>query len=76
MTKKFKIGEYALGGIIEVKVDGDRVSVEALEYVSKKPVPFSKQYFKKVEQTDIYYCLSDMTTHYYADKIMNYIYNK
>lgn len=76
MTKQFKIGEYAVGGIIKVDVKEDRVVIDALDYHTKKPVPFCREQFHKQEQSEMYQCLSNMTTHYYADKILNYIYQK
>jgi len=76
MTKQFKIGEYAIGGIIKVDVKDNKVTIDALDYVTKKPVPFVKCQFHKEEQWEMYKYLSDITTHYYADKILNHIYNK
>lgn len=75
MTKQFKIGEYALGGIIKVDVKGDKVVIDALYYVSKKPVPFCREQFNKQEQWDMYKCLTNLTTDYYADKILTHILN-
>lgn len=76
MTKQFKIGESALGGIIKVDVNNSKVVIDALDYITKKPVPFTKQQFDKVEQLEMYDYLTQLTTHYYADKILNYIFNK
>jgi hypothetical protein len=76
MTKQFKIGEYAIGGIIKVDVKDDKVTIDALDYMTKKPVPFVKCQFHKQEQWEMYLYLSDITTSYYADKILNHIYNK
>lgn len=76
MTKQFKIGEYAVGGIIKVDVKGDKVIIDALDYVTKKPVPFCKEEFHKTEQLEMYQSLTRMTTDYYADKILNYIFKK
>lgn len=76
MTKQFKIGEYALGGIIKVDVNKSKVVIDALDYNTKKSVPFTKQQFDKQEQIEMYDYLTQLTTHYYADKILNYIFNK
>jgi len=38
MTKSFKIGEYAIGGIIRVERNKDVITVEALDYVSKQTI--------------------------------------
>lgn len=76
MTKQFKIGESALGGIIKVNVDRNKVVIDALDWTTKKSVPFTKQQFDKVEQMEMYDYLTQLTTHYYADKILNYIFSK
>jgi hypothetical protein len=36
--KSFKIGEYAVGGIIQVELKGKLLSVKALDYYSKNEV--------------------------------------
>ena len=78
-TKQFKIGEYAVGGIIKatVRQEPTRVvmSVEALEWHDPKCViMFSwcdTEYSKWHEVIDN--ALFDMTTSYYADKILTWI---
>jgi hypothetical protein len=75
MTKQFKIGENAVGGIIKVVVNKDNVVIDALDYVSKKPVPFCREQFNKQEQWDMYICLTGLTTEYYANKILTHILN-
>lgn len=76
MTKQFKIGESALGGIIKVNVNNNKVVIDAIDWATKKSVPFTKQQFDKVEQMEMYDYLTQLTTHYYADKILNYIFSK
>jgi hypothetical protein len=76
MIKQFKIGEYAIGGIIKVDVKNDKVMIDALDYTTKKSVLFSIGQFTKEDRWEMYYYLSDLTTSYYADKILNHIYNK
>lgn len=72
-TKQFKIGEYAHGGIIKVVVEGQRVSMDALDYNTKKPMPFCYESFSKddIDKMDTY--LNNLTTSYYADKVLTYI---
>lgn len=75
MTKHFRIGEYALGGIIKVVTKCDKVVIDALDYSTKKPVPFCREEFHKQEEWDMYLCLTRLTTDYYADKILTHIKN-
>jgi hypothetical protein len=74
-TKQFKIGEYAVGGIIKVVMDDKIVSIDALDYVTRKPLPFMKETFMKRDRNEIDQCLINLTTSYYTDKILEYIYN-
>lgn len=76
-TKKFKIGEYAVGGIIQVDIKGKVLSIKALDYNTKKEVVggsiMSNDY-------DAYWKVSsylhELTSSYHADKIMEYIKSK
>lgn len=76
-TKQFKIGEYAVGGIIKVTIKGKLVQIEALDYFSKKQVSsgtcMSTDYdaFWKVKEY-----LNELTSSYYASKIMEWIESK
>lgn len=77
MKKQFKIGEYAIGGIINVETKNDVLKVEALDYVSKNVVmedKFHTQNYDFVNQVDNF--LHELTTSYYADKILTYIKDK
>jgi hypothetical protein len=74
MKKQFKIGEYALGGIIEVIVKKDTVIIDALDYNTKKSIPFSKAQFDIKYKNEIDCYLNNLTTCYYSDKILEYIY--
>lgn len=76
MTKQFKIGEYAVGGIIEVDVVGDNVWIDALDYNTKRPIPFVRECFKKRDRMHIDDMLHRLTSSYYADKILNHIYKQ
>ena len=58
-TKSFKIGEYAIGGIIKVNVDLTTITIQALDYYSKEVV------------SECSYDISDES--YYAEKVMEYI---
>lgn len=76
-TKSFKIGEYAVGGIIRVEIKGKVILIKALDYNSKEVV---KQGSLTTEQqgveSQIREFLEDLTSHYYAEKIMDWIRSK
>ena len=81
MTKKtFKIGECATGGIIVAEVkgwSGDIVQIKALDWNTKKVV--SENLVMSTERNaqwklDNY--LNDLTTSYYAGKILDWIKTK
>jgi hypothetical protein len=74
MTKQFKIGEYAIGGIIKVTVNNNSVNIEALDYYSKKNLPGYSSKFDKNERYEIDDFLNELTSCYYADKIIEFIY--
>ena len=74
MTKSFKIGEYAVGGIIRVQKDKDVITIQALDWVSKQPVMEDRFHTERsgyLNQIDHF--LFNLTTSYYTDKIMAYI---
>lgn len=73
MKKQFKIGEYAYGGIISVEVNGDKIIIDALDYQTKMPMPFSKDVFSVKDINDVDDYLNDLTTSYFADKILTEI---
>ena len=73
-TKSFKIGEYAVGGIIKVEVTGKVIQVKNLDWNTKEIVqsgscmtyePNAKQ---KLEDY-----LEDVTSYYYTEKVMKWI---
>jgi hypothetical protein len=73
MAKEFKIGEYAVGGIIKVDKGAKLVRIQALDW-DDKDVLRSKTF--PVDYTDAMdEFLNDLTTSYYADKIIDYIKN-
>ena len=76
MKKQFKIGEYAVGGIIAVEILPKHVTINALEYHTKRPIPFCWESFKHDEVSDMDECLNRLTTSYHADKILTFIKQK
>lgn len=72
--KLFKIGEYALGGIISVEVSKESVTIQALDYNTKEPVT-EKRNFSKFNSSGYTDELENLTTYFYAEKIVNFIEN-
>ena len=73
--KQFKIGECAVGGIIAVEVNNESVIVRALDYNTKRPVVADVK-LPKTEpnlSNHIECYLMDITTCYFAGKIMEWI---
>jgi len=76
-TKSFKIGEYAIGGIIRVQAFDDGIIIQALEYSTKAEVEkmtllYSIPNFSRIAMEYLEY----LTTHYYAQKVMAWIQSK
>ena len=73
MQKTFRIGEYALGGIIKVIVDGNaRIKIENRDWDDKSLV--QSEIFDFVDKFKVQMYLEDVTSSYYAEKVMNWIY--
>jgi hypothetical protein len=74
MTKTFKIGEYAVGGIVRIDTDNNaNIRVRCLDWHSKKTV--LDETFKFVDKFKLQMYLEDeVTSCFYADKIMKSIY--
>jgi hypothetical protein len=72
--KTWKIGEYAVGGIIEAMVnsEGNMVGIRNAEY--KTGATISKQLFRwPLDKSRLEMYLNDLTTSYYADKIIQWL---
>jgi hypothetical protein len=78
-TKQFKIGEYAMGGIIRVDItkeepDRSLIEVKAIGWDSRQTLMADWAETDHVKwYNQILNTLNEMTTSYYADNIMNYI---
>jgi hypothetical protein len=76
-TKSFKIGECAIGDIIRVDIQGKLIQVKALDWNTKKEVSSGSAMSddddcsRKIEDY-----LMDLTTCYFAGKIMEWIKSK
>lgn len=78
MTKTFKIGEYAIGGIIQVDIRKNEIEIKALDWNTKEIV--SMNTFSMLRPGNwtwsVAEYLEDLSTYYYAEKIMKYIKSK
>ena len=75
--KQFKIGECAVGGIIAVEITGKVIQVKALDYWSKKEVQTgSVMSDERQAQWKLDNFLNDLTTSYYAGKVLDWIKTK
>lgn len=73
-TKSFKIGEYAIGGIIKVNLTGRIIQVYALDWHTKEIVSQeSTGTFDPCWMNMLNGYLNRLTTYYYADKIIDWI---
>lgn len=88
-TKTWKIGEYAQGGVITVEITGKVISIIGKEWDMSKGTSKSsdqsnaKEFTRGTISADdrdayrkMYEFLSDLTTHYYADTILEWIKSK
>jgi len=76
-TKEFKIGEYAVGGIIRVEVKGKVIIIKALDYNTKEMLRAgSITTDTQGVESQITEYLEELTSYYYAEKIMDWIKSK
>ena len=88
-TKTFKIGEYAIGGIISVEINGNEINVINKEWDNsagysknssqKNAKVLSRYYFnstKKEVRWELFNYLCELSTSYYADEIIKWIETK
>ena len=86
VTKTFKIGEYMTGGVCTVEIKGKDITIIAKEWDfstgSKKSSDQSnaKEFDRfEINSSDhtayrqMYDFLVNLTTHYYAEQVLNYI---
>ena len=73
MQKTFRIGEYALGGIIKVIIDDNaRIKIENRDFNTKELV--QSKTFDFVDKWKVDEYLFEVTSSFHADKIMDWIY--
>lgn len=75
MAKKtFKIGEYAVGGIIQVCTTSNSITIDALEWNSKQKIMGREFQVRAMNvSNEINNYLNELTSSYYADKVMDFI---
>lgn len=74
MKKTFKIGEYVVGGIIEVISNKEKITINFKDYFSKELILskiFNIDNNNVLNNIDTF--ISENGTSYYADKITQYI---
>jgi hypothetical protein len=83
MKKTFKIGEYAVGGIIEVKISENNASlrndivIHFLDYYDKSIVMSMGRNNKDTNaRRELVRFLEEGSTPFYADKVMKWIESK
>jgi hypothetical protein len=75
--KQFKIGEYAVGGIIAVEITGKVIQVKALDYNSKEEVETGSVMSNESNaERKLDNFLNDLTSSYYAGKVLDWIKTK
>jgi len=76
-TKTFKIGEYAVGGKIRVKITGKVIQIEAIDWFSNEVLRSGSVLTTESDvrrKLDLF--LIDLTSSYYTDKILEWIESK
>lgn len=75
--KTFKIGEYCKGGILTVKITGKLIEVKALDWNTRKQVMSGSVLCnERNAQWKLNDFLNDLTSSYYADKVLTWIKSK
>jgi hypothetical protein len=74
MTKTFAIGECCVGGIIELKINNTKTCLGIRNATWKEKATLSTRIFRwPLDLFNIEIYLNDLTTSYYASKIINWI---
>ncbi len=68
-TKTFKIGEYAIGGIIKVVIHTNDIEIQCLDWTTKEKIFGQISNERRSLESELY----EWTSCYWADKIMEYI---
>ena len=72
--KQFKIGEYAIGGIIDVTIKDNEITIACLDYNTKNKI-VGETFDANGVDSDfaISETLHEYTSSYYAEKVFDYI---
>jgi hypothetical protein len=73
-TKRWKIGEECEGGIIRAKSCGELVKLEVRDYSTDELLNYAA--FGRIHERQIMEFLENSTTHYHADKVLQWIKQK
>jgi len=75
--KTFKIGEYAVGGKIRILIKNKTIVVTALDWFKETTI-ISARYlaYEPNVKHNIKEFLNELTTHYYSEKILEWIESK
>ena len=73
-SKTFKIGEYAIGGIIQVRITENVIKIDALDWTTKEKI-MGREFNAEVlnEDYEVIDYLNELTSSYYADQILEFI---
>jgi hypothetical protein len=71
--KDFKIGECAIGGIIRISINDLSIVIQAVDYFSKNLILNNEFLNKEDSYWKMKDFVSEITTSYYTDKVMEYI---
>lgn len=78
-SKTFKIGEYAQGGIIQAEVKGKKIAIICRDMFGGTNKELDRTEVQEDEsgaQWTLTDKLNEWTTHYYAEKVMDWIKEK
>jgi TolB-like protein len=76
-TKTFKIGEYAIGGIIRVQTDKTRVEVKALDWNTNEVLQSASFDLREMDvRYKVNEKLNELTSSYHAEKVLSWIESK
>ena len=76
-NKRFKIGESAIGGIIQVDIHGKIILISALDWFTKKIVTSGSHLTNQINSPyTIFNFLCELTSTYHANKILDWIKSK
>jgi hypothetical protein len=89
MKKTWKIGEYAKGGVITVEINGNAINIIGKEWDSSQGYSKgsnqsnAKEFTRRTilsndidAKNKMFFFLTDLTTAYYADNIIQWIKSK